>query len=75
MKIYSSENCPQCMFLKKWLKEKGYSYEEVTDPDILGQLNIQSIPQLQLDDGRIISYREALAGEWMARGDSDGIGR
>lgn len=65
MTVYSGDNCPQCTLLKKMLTEKGYKYDVVTDEEELAKLNIQSIPQLKLDDGRMLSFREALAWDWM----------
>lgn len=29
IKVYSTENCPYCVMLKDWLKEKGVEFEEI----------------------------------------------
>ena len=64
MIVYSSENCPQCTFLKKWLDDRDYDYDVVTDEEVLTEKGIVSIPQLELDDGTLLTFREALSYKW-----------
>ena len=42
--IYTSNGCPKCMMLKRWLKDRGFKFEEKTlDIDIMTDLVMKNI--------------------------------
>lgn len=56
--LYSSDTCPQCSQLKRMLDEKHADYTVVTDPHVLAEKGIMSIPQLE-NAGKIMMFPEA----------------
>lgn len=56
--LYST-GCPRCGVLKKKLQEKNMSFEEITDTDILLTLNIDLVPQLEVD-GNVMDFTTAI---------------
>ena len=60
MIVYSSSTCPKCKVLKMKLDKAGVKYtvnENIEDMEILG---IKSIPYLQLDNGTLLDFAEAV---------------
>ena len=60
MIVYSSSTCPKCKVLKIKLDKAGVKYtvnENIEDMEILG---IKSIPYLQLDNGTLLDFAEAV---------------
>lgn len=60
MIVYSSSTCPKCKVLKMKLDKAGVKYtvnENVEDMEMLG---IKSIPYLQLDNGTLLDFAEAV---------------
>ena len=52
MRLYGNDTCTKCISAKKILDDYGVSYVWVDVSDIVGFEGI--IPQLVLDDGRVI---------------------
>jgi glutaredoxin 3 len=56
IKVYSKENCPQCVKAKTLLKRHGYSFEEVRIDEDDAARNFllaeghRSVPQLYVDE-------------------------
>lgn len=50
MMILYSTGCPKCNVLKKKLDDKNIQYEICTDTDKMQELEIQTVPMLQVDD-------------------------
>lgn len=60
MIVYSSSTCPKCKVLKMKLDKAGVKYtvnENIEDMEMLG---IKSIPYLQLDNGTLLDFAEAV---------------
>lgn len=66
IKIYSKTNCPYCVSAKMWLKNKGYTFEEIVmDNDRERQKfyesvgnGVRTVPQIFVDGERIGGYSE-----------------
>lgn len=56
--LYST-GCPRCGVLKKKLQEKNMPFKEVTDTDKLMALNIDLVPQLEVD-GSLMDFTTAI---------------
>ena len=64
--IYTKTICPYCTAAKNWLKQKGYTYEEVNlDNDESRQKfyesvgnGVRTVPQIYVDGERIGGYQE-----------------
>lgn len=64
--VYTKTICPYCTSAKMWLKNKGYSYEEINlDDDVERQKfyervgeGVRTVPQIFVDDERIGGYQE-----------------
>lgn len=64
--VYTKTICPYCTSAKMWLKNKGYSYEEINlDDDAERQKfyesvgeGVRSVPQIFVDGERIGGYQE-----------------
>jgi glutaredoxin 3 len=66
--VYTKTICPYCTSAKMWLKNKGYSYEEINlDDDSARQTfyesvgnGVRTVPQIFVDGERIGGYTELL---------------
>lgn len=47
--VLYSTHCPKCNVLKKKLKQKNISYEEVNDIEIMKEKGYLSVPVLEID--------------------------
>mgnify|MGYP000710487678 CR=1 FL=1 len=54
--LYTTSNCPRCMVIKRWFKEKNISYEErnLENPEVMAELIMRDIfafstPILEVD--------------------------
>ncbi len=66
--IYTQPHCGFCNVLKHYLNQKQITYSECMNTEIMIQKGFVSTPQLELDDGTVFKYTEALA--WVkAQGD------
>lgn len=59
VKLYTT-HCPKCNVLKAKLDDKNLQYEEVTDIDVMTSLGIDEVPVLQIDDGPLLVFSEAV---------------
>lgn len=59
VKLYTT-HCPKCNVLKAKLDDKNLQYEEVTDIDVMTSLGIDEVPVLQIDDGPLMVFSEAV---------------
>lgn len=55
-----STNCPKCKLLEGKLSSKNVNYEVCTDIEEMKSLKIMSAPVLQLDDGTLLSFGDAV---------------
>lgn len=66
IKVYSKNNCPYCVAAKTWLKNKGYTFEEINlDNDNERQTfyesvgnGVRTVPQIYVDGERIGGYSD-----------------
>ena len=59
LKLYTT-HCPKCEVLKEKLDSKGVHYEEITDVAIMECLGIDQVPVLQIDDGPLMDFSDAV---------------
>lgn len=59
MKLYTV-GCPKCHVLEKKLQAKGIDFEIVDDKSIMEREGITSLPVLELEDGKRLSFSEAV---------------
>lgn len=62
IKLYST-GCPKCNVLKLKMNAKGIEFKEITDIEVLKQMNLQSVPYLQIDDEELMDFSKA--NEWI----------
>ena len=60
IKLYTI-GCPACKVLQKKLINADLSYSIINNHQIFEQLNITIFPMLQVDEGPLMTYGEALA--------------
>ena len=60
MIVYTTEKCMQCKFLKGELNRNGIPFEVCMDENIMAEKKIKSVPVLELDDGTMLNFMEAL---------------
>lgn len=58
--ILYTTHCPKCQVLKTKLQEKGFDHKEVTDIEEFTRLGIETVPVLELEDGRLLNFKEAI---------------
>ena len=56
--LYST-HCPKCMVLEKKLQQKGISYEEINDVNVMTEKGYMSVPMLEVD-GVSMDFNEAV---------------
>lgn len=59
--LYST-HCPKCMVLEKKLQQKGISYEEINDVNVMTEKGYMSVPMLEVDG---VSMDFKTANEWI----------
>jgi glutaredoxin len=52
-------DCPKCKVLEKKMKLKGIEFEACHDVEKMRELGISSAPQVQVDGGPLMDFREA----------------
>ena len=57
--LYST-NCPKCKVIESKLNKKNIEFETCTDVDVMLAKGIKGAPALQLEDGDILAFPEAL---------------
>ena len=58
IKVYTID-CPACKVLEKKLTQKNLPYEKITDRNIFTQLNIDTFPVMQIDNGPLMNYKDS----------------
>lgn len=59
LKLYTT-HCPKCEVLKEKLDGKHLQYDEITDVTVMADLGIDQVPVLQIDDGPLMAFSEAV---------------
>lgn len=57
IKLYST-HCPKCIVLEKKLKQKGISFEEINDIDVMEAKGFMQAPMLEVDDV-VMDFKQA----------------
>lgn len=70
MIMYSTQSCPQCTMLKTIMDGMHLDYQVNHDEELMRSKGIVSIPQLELDDGTLLTFKEAL--QYLREGDLNG---
>lgn len=58
--VYTTNTCPKCKILKKKLSEKHISFLEEQDVNKMMELDIMSVPKLQIDNESLLDFEEAV---------------
>lgn len=64
MTLYST-NCSKCNILKYNLEKKGVIYNLCDDVDIMQKKGFMCVPKLELDDGKILDFANAI--NWLQK--------
>lgn len=62
VKLYSND-CPLCRALKKRLQDNGIEFVEESDETRMIDQGIEAVPMLQIEDDRLLTYKESL--QWV----------
>lgn len=57
--LYKSDTCPQCKVIKMKLDQKGLTYTEEKDTEVMASRGVRSIPQLEVDGVRYTTVKAA----------------
>jgi NAD(P)H-nitrite reductase large subunit len=68
IKFYSTY-CPRCRVLKEKLDSKNIKYELHTDTQEMVRLGLVNAPALQLEDGRLLDFGQAV--KWVGGYNAD----
>ena len=60
MTVFSSSTCPKCKVLKMKLDKAGIDYQANENIDDAMALGIKTLPYVQLDDGTLLDFGEAV---------------
>ena len=60
MIVYSTD-CPKCKVLIQKLNAKNIHYNIITDMDQMMKKGLSSAPALELDDGTLLKFSDAIA--------------
>ena len=58
--VYSSATCPNCKMLKLKLDKAGIPYAVNENIEEMEKLGIKSLPRLELEDGTLLSFGDAI---------------
>lgn len=58
--------CPACNVLEKKLNNIGVLYERITSEEEFNKLGIKDFPMMQITNGPLLSFKEAIA--WVGIG-------
>lgn len=61
--VYTTNTCPKCKILKKKLAEKNILFSEEQDVSKMMELDIMSVPKLQVDNEPLMDFEEAV--QWV----------
>ena len=53
-----STHCPKCIILEKKLQQKGISFEEINDIDVMTEKGFMQAPMLEVD-GVVMDFKQA----------------
>ena len=57
--LYST-GCPQCKVLKAKLEAANVDFVEETDLSVLAKKQIMYVPTLEIEEGKLLSFSEAI---------------
>lgn len=57
--ILYTTHCPRCQVLEKKMQQKGIEYTVEENIDVMTQLNIKTVPMLQVDCGPLMDFVQA----------------
>lgn len=60
MVVYSNSSCPKCKVLKMKMDKANLAYDVNENVEEMQELGIKSLPYLQLDDGTLLNFGEAV---------------
>lgn len=60
MIVYSNSSCPKCKVLKMKMDKANLAYDVNENVEEMQELGIKSLPYLQLDDGTLLDFGEAI---------------
>ena len=60
MIVYSNSSCPKCKVLKMKMDKANLTYDVNENVEEMQELGIKSLPYLQLDDGTLLDFGEAI---------------
>ena len=60
MIVYSNSSCPKCKVLKMKMDKANLTYDVNENVEEMQELGIKSLPYLQLDDGILLNFGEAV---------------
>lgn len=60
--VLYSTGCPKCRVLEAKLKTKNIEYSEITDPDVMLEMGMLSVPVLEVD-GERMQFKQAV--DWV----------
>ena len=60
MIVYSNSSCPKCKVLKMKMDKANLAYDVNENVEEMQELGIKSLPYLQLDDGTLLNFGEAV---------------
>jgi len=58
--LYGVHGCPRCSALGSMMKKKNIEFQKNEDVDLMIERKFDAIPVLELEDGTILSYGEAI---------------
>lgn len=58
--VLFTTHCPKCEVLCKKLTAKGIEFTENTDIQTMKSLGMMAAPALQINDGRLLKFTEAI---------------
>ncbi len=58
--VLYTTGCPKCRILEKKLNDKGIKFVACNDVSKMKELHISSVPVLQVQDGKLLGYFEAV---------------
>lgn len=61
--ILYEHGCPNCRVLKMKLDKSGIEYETINDLDVMKAKGFQTAPKLELEDGTIMDFKQAV--DWL----------
>lgn len=60
MIVYSNSSCPKCKVLKMKMDKANLTYDVNENIEEMQELGIKSLPYLQLEDGTLLDFGEAV---------------